>query len=247
MNDVNYTYDFHIHTALSPCAEEEMTPNNIVNMAVLNGLDLIAVTDHNSAKNLPAVFACTKGKPVVLVPGIEVESAEEVHISCFFPEVEAALDMGRLVERHLLPMKNKKEILGPQYIFNCDDEIIGEEEQMLLFSTDLPAEEVFRSARRLGGCAWFSHVDRDSYSVLSALGTLPAGLATGVVEATDSQYGREFVSSRKDLKNKEVLYSSDCHRLKDMSRGTNIISLPEDRNQLTAETVINWIKEKDMR
>ena len=247
MNFVNYTYDFHIHTALSPCAEEEMTPNNIVNMAVLNGLDLIAVTDHNSAKNLPAVFACAQTKPLVLVPGIEVESAEEVHISCLFPQVEAALEMGQLVEGHLLPMKNNKEVLGPQYLFDADDNIIGEEERMLLFATDLPAEEVFAAARSLGGCAWFSHVDRDSYSVLSVLGALPAGLVTGVVEATDSPYGRKFVSSRQDLKNKEVLYSSDCHRLKDMSRGTNVISLSEERNQLTAETVINWIKEKDMR
>lgn len=224
-----------------------MTPNNIVNMAILNGLDLIAVTDHNSAKNLPAVFACTQGKPVVLIPGIEVESVEEVHISCLFPTVEKALDMGRLIEKHLLPMKNNRDVLGPQYLFDADDNIIGEEEQMLLFSTDLPAEKVFEAARSIGGCAWFSHVDRDSYSVLSILGTLPEGLAAGVVEATDTQYGRDFISSRDDLKNKVVLYSSDSHRLRDMSRGGHTISLPQDKHQITAQTVVNWIKEKDMR
>lgn len=224
-----------------------MTPNNIVNMAILNGLDLIAVTDHNSAKNLPAVFACTQNKPVVLVLGIEVESAEEVHISCLFPTVEKAMDMGQLIEKHLLPMKNNRDILGPQYLFDADDNIVGEEEQMLLFSTDLPAEAVFEAARSIGGCAWFSHVDRDSYSVLSVLGTLPEGLFTGVVEATDTRYGRDFVSSRKDLKGKEVLYSSDSHRLRDMSRGNHTISLPWDKHQITAQTVINWIKEKDMR
>lgn len=224
-----------------------MTPNNIVNMAILNGLDLIAVTDHNSAKNLPAVFACTQGKPVVLIPGIEVESAEEVHISCLFPTVEKALDMGRLIEKHLLPMKNNRDVLGPQYLFDADDNIIGEEEQMLLFSTDLPAEKVFEAARSIGGCAWFSHVDRDSYSVLSILGTLPESLAAGVVEATDTQYGRDFISSRDDLKNKVVLYSSDSHRLRDMSRGGHTISLPQDKHQITAQTVVNWIKEKDMR
>lgn len=224
-----------------------MTPNNIVNMAILNGLDLIAVTDHNSAKNLPAVFACTQGKPVVLIPGIEVESAEEVHISCLFPTVEKALDMGRLIEKHLLPMKNNRDVLGPQYLFDAYDNIIGEEEQMLLFSTDLPAEKVFEAARSIGGCAWFSHVDRDSYSVLSILGTLPEGLAAGVVEATDTQYGRDFISSRDDLKNKVVLYSSDSHRLRDMSRGGHTISMPQDKHQITAQTVVNWIKEKDMR
>lgn len=224
-----------------------MTPNNIVNMAILNGLDLIAVTDHNSAKNLPAVFACTQGKPVVLIPGIEVESAEEVHISCLFPTVEKAMDMGRLIEKHLLPMKNNKDVLGPQYLFDADDNIVGEEERMLLFSTDLPAEKVFETVRSIGGCAWFSHVDRDAYSVLSVLGTLPEGLATGVVEATDTQHGRDFISSRDDLKHKVVLYSSDSHRLRDMSRGGHTISLPQDKHQITAQTVVNWIKEKDMR
>lgn len=238
---MNCYYDFHIHSALSPCAEEEMTPNNIVNMGLVNGLDMIAVTDHNSARNLPAIWKCAADKGLLLVPGIEVESIEEVHISCLFPQLEAAEEMGRFVGAHLPPINNKAEIFGPQYIFDAHDRITGEEERLLLVSTDLTAERVFQTALSLSGCAYFSHVDRDSYSVLSALGTMPADIQTSVVEVSDSQAGRQFAKGRKDLADKRFLYSSDCHRLSEMSKRKNKIDLP----QMTTQEVINWIK--DMR
>lgn len=238
---MNYYYDFHIHSALSPCAEEEMTPNNIVNMALVNGLDMIAVTDHNSAKNLRALWQCAADKPLLLVPGIEVESLEEVHVSCLFPRVEEAEEMGRFVGEHLPAMKNKEEIFGPQYIFDEEDHLVGKEEQLLLVSTDLTVERIFSAALDLSGCAYFSHVDRDSYSILSALGTLPPSIDTSVVEVSDTSWGRQFARQRKDLAEKRFLYSSDCHRLADMSQKKNCIDLPE----ITTRSVINWIK--DMR
>lgn len=244
---MKYRYDFHIHSALSPCAEEEMTPNNIVNMAVLAGLDLIAVTDHNSAGNLAAIEKCAQGKPLVLIPGIEVESAEEVHISCLFADVEAAGEMERLVKKKLLPVPNQEDIFGPQYLMDWQDHIVGKEKQLLLVSADLTVEEVFAAARGLSGCAYFSHVDRNAYSVLSVLGTFPAGLRTGVAEVTDSEEGRAFAAERKELKDKTLLYGTDSHRLACMSRGENAIELPVSKDKLTARDVINWINEKDLR
>lgn len=244
---MNYYYDFHIHTALSPCAEDEMTPNNIVNMAMISGLDLIAVTDHNATANLPAIAKCAAEKGIVFVPGIEVESAEEVHISCLFPTVEAAQAMGQLVKVHLLPLENQEDVLGAQYIFDAEDNIVGKEARMLLFASDLGDEEIFGAARDFGGCAYFSHVDRDSYSVLSVLGSLPETIHTGVVEVSNTMRGREFLLGRKDLRSKSILFSSDCHRLADMSGRENWIDLPVDRQRLTAQDVINWIREKDLR
>lgn len=244
---MKYRYDFHIHSALSPCAEEEMTPNNIVNMAVLAGLDLIAVTDHNSAGNLAAVAKCAEGKPLLFLPGIEVESAEEVHVSCLFGTVEEALEMGRLVKEHLLPVPNQEEIFGPQYLMDWQDRIVGKEKQLLLVSADLTVEEIFAAARRLSGCAYFSHVDRDSYSVLSVLGTFPAALDTGVVEVSDSETGRAFAAMRKDLKGKTLLYGTDSHRLSSMSRGENVIDIPVSKQRIQAKDVIDWINEKDLR
>ncbi len=88
-------YDFHIHSCLSPCGEEEMTPNNIVGMAQILELDAIAVADHNTAKNLPAVMALGAEAGVLVVPAIEISTAEEVHVLSLFPSLEAALEMQR--------------------------------------------------------------------------------------------------------------------------------------------------------
>lgn len=239
---MKYRYDFHIHSALSPCAEEEMTPNNIVNMAKLSGLDLIAVTDHNATGNLQALSRCAEKKQILFVPGIEVESAEEVHISCLFPSVESAMEMGELVRNHLLPMRNEEKIFGTQLLFDEEDLIIGTEKQMLLFSTDFAAEEVFDAAETLGGCAYFSHVDRDSYSVLSVLGTLPPNLETGVVELSDTDRGRSFAADREDLKGKLFLFGSDSHRLEEMGRGAGEIELPLEKDDLTVRNVIDWLR-----
>lgn len=244
---MKYRYDFHIHSALSPCGHEEMTPNNIINMAVLCGLDLIAVTDHNSVGNLPALADCAKGKPLVFIPGIEVESAEEVHICCLFPEVEKAMKMGELVKERLLPIPNQEEIFGAQYLFDCKDQVVGKEEQLLLVSADMTVEEVFDSAGKLGGCAYFAHVDRDSYSVLSVLGAFPASINPGVAEISDSDQGRAFAAQRKDLKDKFLLYGTDSHTLASLSRSSNMIEIPVSREQITAYDVINWINEKDLR
>lgn len=244
---MKFRYDFHIHSALSPCAEEEMTPNNIVNMAILNGLDLIAVTDHNAAGNLEAIEKCAERKNLVLVPGIEVESEEEVHVICLFPDVKSAMEMGDMVKAHLPAIKNREDLLGTQYLFDEWDRIVGKEEQMLLFSTDLTVEAIFLAAKNLGGYAYFAHAERASYSIFSALGTLPDSITGQVIEVSDTSAGRNFASERRELQGKQILFSSDSHRLKDISRGGNFIPLSAQRGEITARDVINWMNEKDMR
>lgn len=86
---MKFAVDLHIHSALSPCGDEDMTPNNIVNMALIKGLDIIAVTDHNSAANLPAILEVGKKQGLMIVPGIEVQTKEEVHIICLFRTLRA--------------------------------------------------------------------------------------------------------------------------------------------------------------
>ena len=93
-------YDFHIHTALSPCGDDDMTPNNIVNMAVLKGLDAIAITDHNTAKNVPACVECAKDKPLVVIPGMEIETAEEIHMLALFDNTDALMRLDKIVSEN---------------------------------------------------------------------------------------------------------------------------------------------------
>lgn len=129
--------DLHIHSCLSPCADDDMTPANICGMAHLKGLQAIAVTDHNSARNLPYVKEAADYYHLILLPGLEITTREEVHLLGYFPTVEAAMDAGEFFSAHLPPMPNQPAFFGRQLIVNTDDEIVDEETRMLIGATDL--------------------------------------------------------------------------------------------------------------
>lgn len=90
-------YDLHLHSCLSPCGDDDMTPANIVGMAAVKGLDVIALTDHNSCKNCPAAIHHGQQYGVIVIPGMELCTIEEVHIICLFPELDAALAFDQYV------------------------------------------------------------------------------------------------------------------------------------------------------
>ena len=126
--------DLHIHSCLSPCAGDDMTPCNIAGMAYVKHLDCIALTDHNAAENLPAAALAAREMGVCLLPGIEVTSSEEVHILCYFPAVDPAVDFGRMIYDHLPPLPNNKRIFGNQMILGPEDEAQGELSKLLAAS-----------------------------------------------------------------------------------------------------------------
>ena len=105
-------YDFHIHSCLSPCGDNDMTPNNIVNMAALLGLNAIAVSDHNAVGNVRACMEVAKEVGITVLPGMEVETEEEVHILTLYPTIEAAENAALEVHKKLPTIKNRPEIFG---------------------------------------------------------------------------------------------------------------------------------------
>ena len=129
---MKYYYDLHIHSSLSPCGDEDMTPNNIVNMAILKGLDIIAVTDHNAAGNVEVIMKRGARKQLIVVPGIEIESAEDVHILALFPDLDSCLATERSVREALPFIKNRAEIFGRQLLMDEADEITGDVENLLI-------------------------------------------------------------------------------------------------------------------
>lgn len=205
-------YDLHIHSALSPCGDEDMTPNNIVNMSVLKGLDLIAVTDHNSCRNAKAVMKAADGK-IIVIPGLEVTTSEEVHVLCYFPDIEAAEDMGKLVRSRMQGIRNKPEIFGRQLVMNEMDEVVGEEEYLLVNAVNLDIYETAEETHRRGGVVVPAHIDRSSYSVLANLGFLPPDLLVDALEITECNAERLSNS----YKSYAILTSSDAHYLVDIA------------------------------
>ena len=203
-------YDLHIHSCLSPCGDEEMTPNNIVGMAQVLELQILAVSDHNTARQLPAVEKLCKEAGILFVPAIEISTAEEAHILSLFPDVQSALAMGEEVYEALPPVKNKPEIFGNQFILDENDEKVGELEKLLINATTLPIGEVFKRVRAHGGVPVPAHIDKNSYSVISSLGMIPPELGVRAVEVSDSGVKKGYCPPEEGY---FVLNDSDAHCL----------------------------------
>lgn len=227
-------YDFHIHTVLSPCGDEDMTPNNIVNMAILKGLDVIAVTDHNTCRNALACMQCAEGAELLVLPGMEVESAEECHIVCIFPDIDSACRMEEHISAHLPKIKNRPDIFGHQALMDKDDNVTGYEENLLVTATSLPVGKVSALAKELGGVAIPAHIDKSSYSIISNLGFIDDSFGFKTVEFKDLTKV-EPMRAEKQLDRFRIIHSSDAHYLWDISEREHFI----EAEILNAEVIID--------
>ena len=150
---INISYDLHIHSCLSPCGDDDMTPANIVGMASLKELDVIALTDHNSAKNCPAFLKFAEEYGILAIPGMELTTEEEVHVVCLFAELSDALDFDAYVYEHLQAVPNEEDIFGKQQLINEQDEIIGTIPNLLINATTIRFDEVYGLFDDLSICA----------------------------------------------------------------------------------------------
>lgn len=222
-------YDFHIHSALSPCGDKDMTPNNIVNMASLLGLGAIAISDHNSVGNVKAAMCVGEKVGVKVIPGMEVETAEEIHVLTLYPTLTAAEEVAGIVYDRLPPIENRPEIFGEQVFMDAEDNITGYEEKLLISPTDISVEELYDIVESVGGIFVPAHVDRHSYSILTNLGFIPEELGVRAIEVSKKiDRLEDYLSGRPDLAPFAVLRNSDAHYLEDlMGRHEGIGSLDE--------------------
>ena len=224
-------YDFHIHSALSPCSDNDMTPNNIVNMAYLKGLNAIAITDHNSTKNVRAAIKIGEELGITVIAGMEIETKEEVHILSLFPTVELAEKAEKIIRGNLPQIMNKENIFGEQIIIDENDNVVGKEEQMLITATSLSINDVFSLVRDCGGVAIPAHIDRHSYSVLSNLGFIPDELNISTVEISKkTEDVEEYLKNLSFAQKYLVIRNSDAHYLGDISEKINYIEV--DNNSI---------------
>ena len=202
--------DLHMHSCLSPCADDDMTPANICGMAHIKGLDAIAVTDHNTGRNLPYVKEAADYYGLIFLPGMEITTKEEVHLLGYFRDVETAVEVGEIFSSHLPPMKNKPDFFGNQFVMNTDDEVQAVEERLLIGATDLDLSECAKIIRDHGGAAVPAHINR-GHGLLVNLGLFPEEPVFPVVEVRP-----ELPVMEKLIAGKRRLWSSDAHHLGDI-------------------------------
>lgn len=203
--------DLHIHTCLSPCGDLDMSPGNIVRIAKERGLQIIAITDHNSTRNVQTCMSLGEQEGLYVIPGCEVNTREEVHVLCYFPHLEATEVFQHYLDEKMSDVKNDPDRFGYQVAVDENNRIVYEEERSLFMSIDDDIEGVAEVVHRLGGLFVPAHVDRPGNSLFSQLGFIPPGLRYHALEVSKGTTPAEFLLSHPELKGVRLIQSSDAH------------------------------------
>lgn len=225
-----YYYDLHIHSCLSPCGDDDMTPNNIAGMGVLNGLNIMALTDHNTCKNCPAFFKAAKKNGIIPVAGMELTTAEDIHVVCLFEELETAMAFDEFIQKHRILIPNRTDIFGLQQIMNENDEVIGEEEHLLSNATDIMIDNVYEIVTEHGGICYPAHVDRDANGIIAMLGTFPEYeyMEFKTAEFHSGENIPEYDEKYPDLAKTLKVVSSDAHYLWDIKEKKEYFEIDDE-------------------
>lgn len=215
----------------------DMTPNNIVNMAKLLGLDVIALTDHNTSLNCEAAMKAGENAGIVVIPGMELTTSEDIHAVCLFPTLEKALAWSDYVDEHRIKIKNKTEIYGRQVIMDENDEETGEIEHLLLPASDISIMSAHKLVKDFGGVCYPAHIDRDSLSILSVLGEIDEYCGFTTAEFADKSKIPELKAQHPILNSMNIVTNSDAHYLENMKEAENFLELSE----LTRDNIIKYL------
>jgi 3',5'-nucleoside bisphosphate phosphatase len=221
-----YLAELHVHTVLSPCAEVEMIPPLIVQEALDKGINIIAISDHNASGNVPAVVKAAEGTNLTVLPGIEIQTKEEVHVLCLFDTIEQLAAAQNFIDRHMPALLNDPEYFGEQFVVDKTGEFIRREHQLLITSADLSIEEVFAFVETLGGLAIPAHVDRQAYGLIANLGFLPGGIQVEAVEISRNTNAFDVDEKYPQIRGLPLIQSGDAHRLEEII-GANVFMIQE--------------------
>lgn len=201
----------HIHSVLSPCGDLDMSPRNIVSMAKLRGLDIIAVTDHNSTLHGPIVRQLAQPYGITVLFGAEVTTREEVHCLCLFDTEEQRIAFQSFIDSNLPIIPNNPQKFGHQVVVNENDEILQEIDNLLISALRVGVNELEQEVHRLGGLFIPAHVDRPMYSLTSQLGFIPPDLNFDALEIFRTTKPEEFNLKHKYLPKSTLIKNSDAH------------------------------------
>ena len=229
-------FDLHMHSCLSPCGGEDNTPANLAAMCALAGLDVVALTDHNTCGNCRAFCEAAARHGLLALPGMELTTAEEVHLVCLFADLDRAEAFSDYVRSTLPPVANRPAIFGDQPIMDSGDGVVGEETAFLSGASSIGVYDAAALVASYGGFAYPAHVDRPSFSLLSNLGTWDAEMGFTLAELS-LRCPEEF-TKRPDLKGVRFIRDCDAHDLAQILDAYQWMELEEK----TPEAVLKWLK-----
>ena len=210
--------DLHIHTCLSPCGDLEMSPRNIVHRAVEKGLDIIAITDHNTTRNVRACIEIGRENNLLVIGGCEINSREEVHCLAYFPDLAVLDEFQAYLDAHFPDIKNDPSVFGYQVAVDRFDNIIYEEEKALFAALDQDIETIAQKVHALGGIFVPAHIDKAKNSIYSQLGFIPFDLEYDALEISWRTDKETLINIRPELASKRFIFNSDAHYLNDIGK-----------------------------
>jgi PHP family Zn ribbon phosphoesterase len=220
---LSLSYDLHLHSCLSPCGDDDMTPGNIVGMAVIKELDVIALTDHNSCKNCPTFMKLAQAFGVIAIPGMELCTVEEVHVLCLFSTLEDAMNFDQYVYERMVPFPNNEKIFGKQQICNEMDEIVGIEPYLLINACSIPFDQVYDLVSSYHGIMIPAHIDKNANSLISNLGFIPPDSKFTCAELKNLDNLHGLRKSNPYLETCKIITDSDAHYLEHINEPVNYL------------------------
>ena len=222
--------ELHIHTVLSPCAVLEMLPPFIVERALETNTHLIAITDHNASANVPAVIKAAEGTALTVLPGIELTTAEEIHVICLFDTYAQLFELQKIVDDNLPNIPNNPEFFGMQLIVDSEGNYVDTDLRLLSNATHLTIGEAQEHVLRLGGLFIPAHVNREENGLLPRLGGVPPELNLSIMEIFNISRS-EAIRQYPFLKDFHLIPSSDAH---DLDAISGILHLEMDEISVSA-------------
>jgi PHP family Zn ribbon phosphoesterase len=230
--------DLHIHTCLSPCAELDMTPSAVVKESIKKNLDIIAITDHNSAENIIEANKITLQPDITVLAGMEVTSSEEAHIIALFGDIQSVTELQDIVYSNLPGTEDDNSItlsftkdgpggFGEQVIVNEKDEVLGFSSRFLISATELPAQSIVDIIHSLGGLAIASHIDKDVFSIISQLGFIPENLSLDALEMSPNISREQAKLEFGFCSSYTWVSSSDAHYINSIGNRTTVFHIHE--------------------
>ncbi len=224
------TYDFHVHSCLSPCGDNDMTPGNIAGMAAVKGLNAIALTDHNTCDNCESFLYQTQKLGICGICGMELTTAEEIHMVCLFETLKDAMSFSDEIKKHRMKIKNNEKIFGEQLIIDKNDEVCGKDDFFLPAATDLGLDDAYKLATSYNAVVFPAHIDKTSNGLLGILGLMPETPKFCLAEYHDPSKKSELLRFNPCLSSMPYLTNSDAHFLWDINDGVNEIDVEASKN-----------------
>ncbi len=220
-----FYYDLHIHSCLSPCADDDMTPHNIAGMAKLNGLHVAALTDHNSVKNCRAFYKACASHGVTPVAGMELTTAEDIHLVCLFESLAQAEGFERDLQEKRTLVRNRPEHMGNQNVVDENDALVGTEEYLLPVATTLDVKSAHAFAKAHGALIYAAHVDRPSNGIVAVLGAYPDAPRFPAAEFHGADSLKTYRRKYPALDAVKPLFCSDAHCLWEIAEAEHALTL----------------------